>query len=73
LVEYRAIIQDQIFWKSRDEFILLIENFINGVIDVKKFKDTLYLLHSKTLDAIESFEAKIDNRLILDSKGLVVL
>jgi hypothetical protein len=30
-------------------------------IDNKEFSDTLYLLDSKTLDTVESFETKVDN------------
>jgi hypothetical protein len=49
-------VENHIFWKNRDQFVLLMDNFINGI----KFSDTLSVLDSKTLDAVESFETKVD-------------
>ena len=60
LLKYGAAVENYIFWKKKDQFVLLIENFINGIIDAEEFSDTLYVLHSKTLDTVESFETKVE-------------
>ena len=60
LLKYGAALENHIFWKNRDQFVLLIENFINGIIDAEEFSDTLYVLDSKTLDTVESFETKVE-------------
>lgn len=51
LCEYKAALQEHVFWKHRRQFALLMENFINGIIDGEKFSDNFSVLYRKTLDA----------------------
>jgi hypothetical protein len=39
LRKYEIIIYDHIFWTRRKNFVLLIENFIDNIIDFEKFED----------------------------------
>jgi len=58
LCDYQAALEDHAFWKSRRQFALLMENFINGIIDGEKFSDNFSVLYRKTLDAYNTL--KID-------------
>jgi len=60
LVEYRAIIQNHIFWKNRYQFTLLMENLINGIINGQEFSDSFSELHRKTVDAHDTFETDFE-------------
>ena len=38
LQTYRSIVSDNVFWKSKQQFLLLMENYVNDWIDLKKFE-----------------------------------
>ena len=38
LLHYQSKLQDYIFWKSRKQFALLMENFVNDSIEMEQFK-----------------------------------
>jgi len=47
------------FWKNRYQFALLMENFINGIIDGED-SDSFSVLHIKTVDAYDTFETDFE-------------
>jgi hypothetical protein len=49
LLEYRSTVQNHVFWKNRRQFGLLMENFINGIIDGEEFSGNLFVLYRKSL------------------------
>ena len=73
LLEYGAAVQDHIFWKDWHRLALLMENFINGIIDGEEFSDNLFGLYRKMLnvhDALKvDFEKLEDFQPDLRSKG----
>jgi hypothetical protein len=50
LLNYRAIVQNDIFWKNKRQFVLLMENCITEIIDGEDFCSTFSLLYRKTVD-----------------------
>jgi len=38
LLHYRGTLEDYIFWKSKDQFVLWMDNFVNDSIDMEQFK-----------------------------------
>jgi hypothetical protein len=38
LLHYQSKLQDSIFWKSREQFALLLENFVNDLINMEEFE-----------------------------------
>ena len=38
LQEYRCALYHYIFWKSKEQFVLLMENLVNDSIDMEKFE-----------------------------------
>lgn len=60
LLDYNSATLEHILWKSRHEFILLIENFINGVIDGEEFSDKLSALYNENIDAYNAFKTDLE-------------
>ena len=60
LLDYRATVQEHVFWKNRRQFGLLMENFINGIIDGEEFSDKFCGIYRKTLDAFDAFETDLE-------------
>lgn len=58
LLDYQCASEEHVFWESRRQFALLMENFINGIIDAENFENSFSRLHRKTIDAHDRF--KID-------------
>lgn len=56
LLDYRCASEEHVFWKSRRQFTLLMENFINDSIDAEELSDSFSGLHRKTVDAHDTFE-----------------
>ena len=56
LLHYQSKLQDSIFWKSRDQFALLMENFINDSIDMEEFEIAFSRLWWETLKADKAFK-----------------
>ena len=51
LCEYQAALEDHAYWKHRRQIALLMQNFINGIIDGEEFSEDFFLVDRKTLAA----------------------
>lgn len=58
LLHYRGTLEDYTFWKSREQFVLLMENFVNDSIDMEQFKIAFSRLWWENMEAHDAF--KID-------------
>jgi len=58
LRKYEIFIYDHIFWTRRKDFLLLMENFIDNIIDFENFETAFSLLFRKTTKEYNTF--KID-------------
>jgi hypothetical protein len=58
LLHYRGRLEDHAFWKSREQFVLLMENFVNDSIDIEQFKIAFSRFWRETFKAHDAF--KID-------------
>lgn len=50
------MIEDHLFWKSRDKFAQLMSNFINGIISSEEFSYNFFALDRKYLELFDAFE-----------------
>jgi hypothetical protein len=62
LQEYRCALYHHIFWKSKEQFILLMDNFIHDFIDTEQFEIAFSQLWWENIKAYDGFE--------IDLKGL---
>lgn len=58
LLHYRGTLEDYTFWKSREQFVLLMENFVNDSIDMEQFQIAFSRFWRETFKAHDAF--KID-------------
>jgi hypothetical protein len=64
LSRYESKLQDFIFWKSREQFALLMENFVNDSIDMEQFEIAFSQLWWESMKAHDAFQ--IDLKRIKD-------
>ena len=50
LLEYGIMIEDKIFWESRQDYLKQIEMFLAGIIDGEEFSNQFGALYYKNLD-----------------------
>lgn len=48
LMSFRIILSDEIFWRRRREFALIMQDFVNSLIEIEEFETKFSLLYSKT-------------------------
>ena len=73
LTHYLTLLYDDIFWKSRNEYLEIIENFLNKSIDVDEFIQKFDYLHGSNMKEsdmrIENLENEIEVLLNPESRG----
>lgn len=56
LIECRILLFDDIFWRRRKQFALIMEKFVNDSIDMEQFETEFSLLYSRTNEAFKTFK-----------------
>jgi hypothetical protein len=71
LQEYRCALYHHIFWKSKEQFVLLMENLVTDSIDMEEFETAFSQLWWKTMEEDEALQMdlkRVEN-LQLDPKS----
>lgn len=71
LLEYRCALYHHIFWKSKEQFVLLMENYTHNSIDTEQFEIAFSQLWKETFRAESAFQMdlkRVEN-LQLDPKS----
>ena len=55
LSKYNIAVKEQVFWTHREDFFLLIKNFIDNIFYFDEFETTFSLLYRKTTEKIDMF------------------
>jgi len=56
LLHYRCMLEDHAFWNNREQFVLLMKNFIHDSIDMEEFEIAFSRLWWETIKAYDAFE-----------------
>ena len=56
LLKYEIILYHHIFWNHRKDFVLLMENFVNDLLDLEQFEISFSLLWRKTMKENDAFQ-----------------
>ena len=56
LQEYRCALYHHIFWKSKEQFVLLMDNFIHDFMDMEQFEIAFSQLWWENMKAFDAFE-----------------
>jgi hypothetical protein len=54
--EYRCALYHHIFWKSKEQFVLLMENYTHNSIDMEQFEIAFSQLWKETMKVYDTFE-----------------
>ena len=71
LKEYKCALYHHIFWKSKEQFVLLMENLVTDSIDMEEFETAFSQLWWKTMEQDEALQMdlkRVEN-LQLDPKS----
>ena len=71
LKEYKCALYHHIFWKSKEQFVLLMENYVQNSIDMEEFETAFSQLWWKTMEEDEALQMdlkRVEN-LQLDPKS----
>jgi len=60
LSRYQSKIQNYIFWKSREQFALLMENFVNDSIEMEEFENAFSRLWWKSMKEDDTFAIDLE-------------
>ena len=47
LCEYNILVEEQVFWTHRENFVLIMKNFLDNIIDFDKFETAISILYRK--------------------------
>jgi hypothetical protein len=55
LSKYNIAVEEQVFWTHREDFLLLMKNFIDNIFDFDEFETAFSLLYRKTTEEVDMF------------------
>jgi hypothetical protein len=55
LSKYNIVVEEQVFWTHREDFFLLMKNFIDNIINFDEFKTAFLLLYRKIREEVDMF------------------
>ena len=55
LSKYNIAVEEQVFWTHREDFFLLMKNFIDNIINFDEFETAFSLLYRKTTEEVDMF------------------
>lgn len=55
LSKYNIAVEEQVFWIHREDFFLLMKNFIDNIFDFDEFETAFSLLYRKTTKEVNMF------------------
>jgi hypothetical protein len=55
LSKYNIAVEEQVFWTYREDFFLLMKNFIDNIFDFDEFETAFSLLYWKTSKEVDMF------------------
>ncbi|NNE31900.1 MAG: hypothetical protein HKN40_05975 [Winogradskyella sp.] len=55
LSKYNIAVEEQVFWTHREDFFLLMKNFIDNIINFDEFETAFSLLYRKTSEEVDMF------------------
>ena len=58
LSKYNIAVEEQVFWTHREDFFLLMKNFLDNILDFDEFETAFSLLYWRTSKEVDMF--KID-------------
>jgi len=55
LSKYNIAVEEQVFWTRREDFFLLMKNFLDNILGFDEFETAFSLLYRKTTEEVDTF------------------
>jgi len=55
LSKYNIAVEEQVFWTRREDFFLLMKNFLENILGFDEFETAFSLLYRKTTEEVDTF------------------
>ena len=55
LSKYNIAVEEQVFWTHREDFFLLMKNFLDNILDFDEFETAFSLLYRRTSKEVDMF------------------
>jgi hypothetical protein len=60
LLQYQILIRDHVFWKKKQNFILLITDFLNKILNTEEFINEFFYIHNQIEAMHEAFKTDFE-------------
>src|SRR5688500_5011634 len=63
LIQYSTLLWDHEFWKSRNQYLHIIESFVSGSLDIDEFINKFNNLQGLNIEASKKLEENLENEI----------
>jgi hypothetical protein len=60
LCKYNILVEEQVFWTHRENFILIIKNFLENTLDFDEFETSFSVLYNKVRKEVNLFTRDLE-------------
>jgi len=60
LSKYNIGVEEQVFWTHRENFVLIMKNFLDNILDFDEFETAFTLLYHKTREEVNMFKIDLE-------------
>ena len=60
LLHYNVEIEEQVFWTHRENFVLIMKNFLENILDFDEFETAFSLLNDEVRKEVNMFEIDLE-------------
>ena len=60
LLDYEIAVEEQIFWTHRENFVLIIKNFLDNILDFDEFETAFSFLYEEVRKEVNMFKIDLE-------------
>ena len=60
LLDYEIAIEEQVFWTHRENFVLIMKNFLDNILDFDEFETAFSLLYEEVRKEVNMFKIDLE-------------
>ena len=60
LCKYNVAVEEQVFWTHRENFVLIMKNFLDNILDFDEFETAFSLLYEKVRKEVNMFTIDLE-------------
>jgi len=60
LCKYNVAVEEQVFWTHRENFVLIMKNFLDNILDFDEFETAFSLLYKKVTKEVDMFTIDLE-------------